>query len=513
MSTNELPDQFLYSRKGPWPQPSPSHPMKCAAEVLNIPPMEALAFNSTIGKRYLETQMAYPPIAGKYAAENAGWTGPTQERFNEIMFDTLYTRYLSPLCDKQIAEFKARLEADKPAVSFDENSSYGVYDFSAMLLVDPLPHMHVAGVKMIYQEHPKKNPTDITQRTPVQIVVEHKDGSKVAVYPEDSAWGLAQLYVMQGAAYHVLFVVHPALHFPFDSVNAITKSSVPMAHPLYQMLFPHTSYSLALDNAVLESAESVVNNNAQGTRFDPLTGNAYNLKLLFGAGYTGLPEAEYGNAYPPFDYLKPQMDFDSEYGNWLKDYYDNAFLPFGQAVAGYLSANAHYMDYVSRWANYNSLNVLGFPNGEDVKDADILGQTLAIYLWDTTVSHGGDHDSFGNFIETVEKCLRIRRAPPRSRDEPEVKVGEIFNGDDMARAAIANEMFFRPTAIPPNLSQTYYAFTQPELWAAAVKFHKDLEQVAGRWTDPKFMPLDAGKEDAPGYAETYRRTLPQSIQY
>ena len=97
---------------------------------------------------------------------------------------------------------------------------------------------------------------------------------------------------------------------------------------------------------MLESAESVVNNNAQGTRFDPLTGNAYNLKLLFGAGYTGLADGKYTNGYPAFNYMKPSMyysdpamaeySFDSEYGRWLADYYNSAFLPFAYKIADHI---------------------------------------------------------------------------------------------------------------------------------------------------------------------------------
>src|SRR5262249_36767027 len=66
------------------------------------------------------------------------------------------------------------------------------------------------------------------------------------------AWNLAKIYALQGAAYHMLFVVHPALHFPMDSVNAITKTAVPHIHLLFQLLYPHTAYQLTLDNAVLE---------------------------------------------------------------------------------------------------------------------------------------------------------------------------------------------------------------------------------------------------------------------
>lgn len=486
--------------------------MKCAAEVLNIPPMELLLYNSTLGQRYLMTGLGYPPAAGLYAVENAGWIGVSDERFHELLFDTVYTRFLLPLTPEERADFKAQVEKDKPGFDYDEASTYGKYDFSAMDLIEPLTGTHCAGVKMIYEEDAAAQ-----TRTVRQIVFLDKAMDELAIYPVDPAWGLGKIYVLQGAAYHTLFVVHPSLHFPFDSVNAITKSSVPMAHPLYQLLFPHTSYSLALNHSVLESAESVVNNNAQGTRFDPLTGQAYNLKLLFGAGYTGLSEEKYGNAYPPFNYMNPQMDFDSDYGRWLKDYFESAFMPLSKVVASYILRSDRLIEYTKRWADYNENHVLGFPDGKAIVDEETLAKALAIYTWDTSVSHGGDHDNFGCEVLAVEKCLRIRRAPPKNRDDHEVKVGEIFTGDDLKRASLANEMFFKPWAIKPNLDETLYAFTEPELWAATKQFHTDLEDVAERWIDSDFMLLkvpDKVKKDHPDkVAAYYARTIPQSIQY
>src|SRR5262249_25748665 len=125
-------------------------------------------------------------------------------------------------------------------------------------------------------------------------------GQNATVCPSgpQETWNLAKIYALQGAAYHVLFVVHPALHMPLDAVNAITKTVIPQNHPLFQLLYPHLAYQLALDNAVLQGPNSVVNNSPKGTWFDPLMGNAYNLKLLFAAGYTGLDEDFYGDAYP-----------------------------------------------------------------------------------------------------------------------------------------------------------------------------------------------------------------------
>lgn len=508
MAKVELPDQFLYSRKGPWPQPSPSHPMKCAAEVLNIPPMEQLLYNATISKRYLESQVGFPPFAAAYAAENLDWTGPTDDRFNEIMFETLYTRFLKPLSEADKHHCQGNLDLGTA-------SEWWKYDFTAMDLVEPIAGTYCAPTKLYLYEDQHGG------RQSACIEFAYDDRS-VWIYPGDDAWELAKLYVMQGAAYHVLFVVHPALHFPMDSVNAITKSSVPMAHPLYQLLFPHTSYSLALDHSVLESAESVVNNNAQGTRFDPLTANGYNLKLLFGAGYTGLSEARYGDAYPVYSYMDPSLGFDSDYGRWLKDYYERAFLPFCTKVADYILSDEYHRqnensrEYVRRWALYNHTHVLGFPDEKEIFEPGVLAKAMAVFLWDVTVSHGGDHYSFAFQVEPVEKCLRIRQAPPDSRQGHRVEPGSIFTGNDLARAALCQNMFFQPWAIKPNLNETLYAFTSPTLLAFASEFHTDLERVAVDWQDSPFMPLAnpakpgaSAEEIALGYA----KTIPQSIQY
>jgi hypothetical protein len=76
MKRFEPPDQFMYRRQGPWPQPSPSYPLLCANEVLNVPELEQFQFNLTIGARYMQDQVAFAP----YAAEMAIADMPGQDR-------------------------------------------------------------------------------------------------------------------------------------------------------------------------------------------------------------------------------------------------------------------------------------------------------------------------------------------------------------------------------------------------------------------------------------------------
>ena len=494
MSAPDLPAQFLYKRKGPWPQPSPSHPMICADEVLHIPPPEADAFNTQIQWRLNEGVFKYLPSAVEYAWENEDWSGPTDERFNEIMFDTLCTKFLQPLDD--IAKRYCR------QFNIPVSASTKKYDFSAMNLVKPLPGTHCAGVILIIHEDEKK------QRSAAGIIfIDALNYPAVGVKPQDSVWSLAKIYALQGASYHVLFVAHPALHFPMVSVNAITKTALPMYHPLFQLLYPHTTYQLALDNAVLEGADSVINDNAQGTKWDPLTADGYNLKLLFGAGYTGLPAAQYGNGYPAYHYMKPALGFDSDFGRWLEAYMQ-PFLVFCTTVADFILKSSNLHDYVTRWARYNHSHVLGFPDEKEIFQTGILAKVMAIFMWDVTVAHGADHYSFTYKISAVEKSLRIRRAPPKSADEPPVTAHEIFNIYDLTRAALCQENFFRPWAIAPNLNDTAYAFVEPELMIAAKKFHQDLTALSKRRDIRQFMPLVPDGADA-----SYANTIPQSIQY
>jgi hypothetical protein len=503
------PDQFLYGRRGPWPQPSPSHPLKEAAEVLNVPQLESLMWDATVGKRLLIGQAAFPALAAKDAMTDGMSAIPTDDEFNDLMLNTAYTRYMKP-----------GTSADSRHLDRAPNAAkFYHYDFSAMKLVKPLEGMYCAPVVCVIAQYDTGSPTAKRRSLYIKFRGE-TDGEDVFIFPEDGdAWSLAKVYVLQACAYHMLFVVHPALHFPMDSVNAITKTAVPHTHPLFQLLYPHTSYTLALDNAVLEGANSVVNENAQGTWFDPLMGNAYNLKLLFGAGYSGLPDPWFKGAYPAYNFMKPQMGFDSPYGQWLKAYFE-PFQYICNAVAEQILWADKQDTYVRRWARYNSTYVQGFPDENEIFKDGCLAQTMAIYMWDVTVSHGGDHYSFGMNVPAKFKFLRIRNyppPPPLPANGPKW-VADVANGDDLYRAELAQRLFFGPHAMAPNLNETYYAFTNPLLMVVQKVFHDKLTGVSTQYQyglDKPFMPLDESQAPAPSdpaYTK-YELTIPASIQY
>ena len=478
---NLPPDQFLYERLGPWPQPAPAYPMTRPPEVLTIPEAEANLWNETIGWRYKTTVAEYTLEAFLDGIKDLLFTLPGDDEFVQVMTRTVYSRFL---------------RRETPT------SPIWLGDFTAMELIDPLPGTFCAPVVCRFQQEGERFAC-----ISIRFLKTGKNND-LLVRPGDKAWNLAKAYALQGAAYHALFVVHPTIHFPMDSVNAITKTAVPMIHPLFQALLPHTAYTLALDNAVLEGAWTVVNNKVHETWFDPLTATGYNVKQLFGIGYSGYKGLA---AYPAYNYMAPWMDGDMLYGRCLREYF-KPFLVFATKIANVIPKTD---PYVKRWADYCSAQVRGFPDGTAIFEGNTLAKVIAIYMWDVSVAHGADHQSFGNGISLKNKFLRLRRPPPTDINDGAdvVHMWDVVSADDMGRAELANDMVFAVVTMAPNLIETAYAFTDPALIAASAQFREDLKSVAKnvRTIMPEFMRLEPDAD--PNKPYPYNLTIPASIQF
>lgn len=485
-------DQFLYQRRGPWPQPSPSYPMEQAPEILNIPPVETMLWTQAIGSRYFKTETFFPGGAAANAVAGSQLPIPSDAEFVRMMTKSVFARFLKNV----------------------PGTNQWVASFDAMQLIagDTMPGTYAWWANCVFVRDADRFSCKV-----IEVPVPGQPG--LIVLPGDPAWNLAKAYALQGASYVGLFVVHPALHFPMDSVNAITKTAVPRNHPLFQLLYPHSSYALAVNNAVLETEDGVLSSNPQGTWFDPLTATGLVIKRLFGAGYAGLPERP--DLYPRYDYMNPWMDSSVDYGRCLKLYFQ-PFMDFCTTVATEI-LTAHPNDiYVERWANYISANLYGFPDGKAIFQSGVLAKAMAIYMWDVTVSHAADHYSYATDVTPQKpgpagttlaawKFLRLRVPPPQaSSDGAGVNVvGDVCHPDDLYRAEMAQEMFFKSATIYPNLVDTMYPFTSPSLLQAQVKFHDDLKSVSQQVASvmPNFMPLELPDKDK------YSLTISASIQY
>lgn len=490
------PDQFLYERRGPWPQPSPAFPMANAPEILNIPPVETILWTQQIGSRYFKTETFFPGAAAANAVTGGKLEIPSDAEFNRMMTKSVFARSLkySPAREEWMATF----------------------DPMGLMLDATLPGTYVSELFCVFNER------NAGQFTCQYISVDRSPEARLEVTPSDPAWNLAKAYVLQAASYVGMFVVHPALHFPMDTVNAITKTAVPRNHPLFQLLHPHSAYALAVNNAVLETEDGVLSSNPQGTWFDPLTATGLEIKRLFSAGYEGI-EARWG-AYPKYDYMRPWMDDSIDYGRCLGMYFE-PFLSFCTTVAEEIHAASPNDTYVKRWADYISAHLHGFPDGTEIFKTGVLARALAVYMWDVTVSHAADHYSYTHDVTPAKppeatvpgttlaawKFLRLRVPPPtKISDGANVKlVGDVCDPDDLYRAEMTQELFLKSATLAPNLVDTTYAFTSPELLKAQEKFHADLRLVAGKVAQvmPNFMPLEVPKTG------DYSQTISASVQY
>jgi hypothetical protein len=83
----------------------------------------------------------------------------------------------------------------------------------------------------------------------------------------------------------------------------------------------------------------------------------------------------------------------------------------------------------------------------------------------------------------------------------------------MARAELANAMFFSVWTLAPNLVDTIYPFTDWTLQAAAAEFHAHLKSVdvSVRELMPEFMRLEPDTDTTNPYP--YNLTIPASIQF
>ena len=91
---NLPPDQFLYERKGPWPQPAPAYPMARPPEVLTVPWQEYDEWWLTIGVKLLAEYGVEKLLAPAQAQADLELSLQTDEEFVRMMTQTVYCRYL-----------------------------------------------------------------------------------------------------------------------------------------------------------------------------------------------------------------------------------------------------------------------------------------------------------------------------------------------------------------------------------------------------------------------------------
>jgi len=461
------PNDFLYKRQGPWPQPSPAHPQGEAPAVLHIPTTERVEWFLNIGIRYL-AQLGFTwPSTLWYALTHNSVVEVADPEFVGMLTTSVFSRFLKQGLDPQdTTAFAAQIAAAPPG------STWFKSDFSCMGYVIPYAGIHTAPTVVLL----RKDSAGAFHADAINV-------NGVIITPGDAnAWRLARCFVLQGCVHRLIISIHPILHFPMDSVNAITKTSLPMRHLLYKLLIPHLRFSLVLDNTVLENQFSILNNfkwQVYGCFAGPVDG----LRDLIVAGWHGIP----GNtAYPKYDWALQKPDIPTPYGAFLQKYWD-CIYSFVQPVVSQIQGND--VEYVQRWAKYIRSYIREFPKASAIVQGNTLAETVTTIIWDIAVAHGTDHYNYTQ-MEMNKMPMRMRVAAPASPSVGPPDPRQFNTLMDIFKYQMAWKMFFKPTNVT-LLQDTWYNFGDPVLDNLNRKFHADLRALDQSLpAHERFCPLD-----------------------
>lgn len=462
------PKDFLYDRKGPWPQPCPAHPFGEAPAVLHLPFSEKIDWWTHIGFRYMYT-LPYSIFAYAYGALNPGLKEVTDIDFNTMLSETMLCRFIKQDYDDKDKEIFGNLLDDKDIF---------LVDLEAMKVVKTFEGIYASGSKTLI-----KHLGDFKYET-LKIYI---DKTESTFEPTDGEhWDLAKYYVLQGGAICATLVVHPLLHFPMDSINAITKTALPKDHLLFRILYPHLRFTLYLENAVLTFKSSILMQK-WWMPYAPYPGAYDGIRELLVEGFKGIAD---NASYPEFKYTGRPQKIHSHYGTMLESYFE-VIHDYIKKMMKFLKEDEEF--YLLKWFDYVSGAVPGFPDGDKVKnDIELRDRTIAFYLYDITVSHSLDHYSYGN-MDLRKIPLRLRESPPKKGKALKLDRSKLTKFWDYGKYRMANILFFSPTTVTSLINTTYdFGNRSSDLDPISKSFKEELRDLDERMKEKgmQYIPLD-----------------------
>lgn len=461
------PSDFLYERKGPWPQPCPEHPFGEAAGVVHLPFSEAIDWWWNIGSRYIVT-LAYTPIAYLKGLLRPGLKEVSDEEFSGMLTNSMLAKFIKNIFDSKDREIFGKMLSEE---------NIWICDLEPVRVVRPFKGQYVSATKTLL----KKNGQDFS------VVSIYIDETKSLFDPNDGdAWELAKYFVLQGGALCSTLVVHPLLHFPMDSLNAITKTALPKDHVLFQLLSPHLRFTLYLEKAVLTFKSSVLLSK-WWMPYAPYPGEYDGVRDLLVEGYNGI---EHNYSYPPFQYQFEPEFIVGKYGEFHQAYFP-IFKQFSRDILKHFSETEIF--YLIKWGDYVRAWVPGFPKGQELaSDRELLISTVAYYLFDVSVGHTVDHYNYGN-MDIRKIPIRLRHAPPTRGEVIRLNRKKLTRFWDYGKYEMARRLFFKEST-KTSLVKTKYDFgsRNDQLQIAVEKFKEELQQIDEKLKadGAQFVPLE-----------------------
>ena len=447
----------------PWPEPSPISATEMPPGVLKLPWRDLVDFNWHVTLRYLRQMATYWPVAMAKALRDPYPVAVSDEEFCTLMYNTSMAKLLFPtLDDVDRRRFAAQLGSG-------DTSHFIKADFSAYAQMTLLAGMYAAPTVSLFERG--------ADGWPVIRAIAVRD---LVLTPADGdAWALAKLFVLQGAGHHMVNCNHIPLHFPLDTINAVSKSILPVHHPMRSFLEPHLRFSLALNESALYGAMSVLRTPEWGL-YSPFATDRASVYKMVRMGYAGIP----GNsAYPAWRFSPDPDPIIGDYGVFLRRYYD-AMLAFSRDVAAEVAVGD---EPLREWADSIAGFLPGFPDGQAIGEPRLLGRVLARIVWSASVAHAADHYDYG-CIPIGKIPLRLRVPPPTSANGDLGPKQAAGRWSDAMRQEMARVLFFKEDTVT-RLMDVKYKFGSATLQAAGIAFIRGLRDVDAAMPVRRFIPL------------------------
>jgi hypothetical protein len=502
------PADFLYGVDGPWPcPPSDGNACKVAPEVLIegphcIPKTEVEEWTKTLGAYYdIENFWAFTKSAIEYASnlleiplsslhkgvielDILAWYGIERPvHFGDktghypALSDSTFTDMIA---HGLLSKLMCKADPAEQDLLNDETLEYWKCDLMHMKVVRNPSQGEFVAPSVVFLSRPRSPEPGQEYDFRVEgirIFVQSTPGGAydrgAVLKPGDGkAWQLAKYFALQGALVRVNLIDHPMVHFPFDAINAITKSVLPKSNRVLQLLLPHLLLSLTVDNAVLEGKHSLLKRTGNFP-YSPYPAAGAEIRKVFPFYWWGSEPPN--NAFPPYQFATEPRQIPSKYGTFLNGYYP-PILNFTTGVVASIQDDSNDWEAIRFWADHVASWIPGFPNGQAIyKNRDLLARTCAAIIWNGAIVHTADHWLMHQMFEQKLPTPYVLRDQPLLSPsvgvDPDYRPSVLLIRDAIA-ARLCDEMFFMPHCTT-QLSQFKYEFAG-DLGPVIERFKKEM---------------------------------------
>lgn len=448
-----MDERSMASRQEKWVPPKDTKPVQCPQYPERMPPSvtdiadtEYQEFRSKIVKRYMQAL-----IGETWSSLEVAHNLPQSlddELLNDIYWNSPFSRFLTAeFTDNDLMVFQT---------FFEQKSSEDIFykiDHSHLKDQKTYPGVYIASVIGLFRLIDEG----------LQIVsISINDRSFTPNQGE--SWERARLFLLQGSSLSLVGGVHASLHFPTDSVIAITRQHIPENNPIAKIIEAHSYLQLPLNYGVRWSPRSYAHNSPREI-YTAFPGPREDVFHGFMTYYEGI---EGNSAYPNYQFPLSPPEFPGPYCKALKQYYD-VILEFCRTVA-----NQSDLNNLVQWADELNALVPGFPSGKEIADSEILARILTGYIHSVSVWHYLEHTLYSR-LPVHHNPHRIRVEPPTGNDL-KTEWWQRTRHTDLFRQEIARRMFYESHTVR-NMLEVEYGFENESLIDAAKRFKKGLTKV------------------------------------